>query len=163
VLGGWGLDGKTEHWRSTIEILDLAAAKPEWKSAPQPFQRRALMAAVLDGKVYAIGGMNEQQKVVRTVSVYDPQTNQWSEGPELPEGAQLGFAPAAGVHQGQLYVSLGDGSLLRLETAAHRWEKAAASTPRIAHRLASRGDTILLIGGAAGGRNFDLVEAIAVR
>ena len=96
------------------------------------------------------------------MSIYDPQSNQWSEGPELPEGAQLGFAPAAGVHQGQLYVSLGDGSLLRLDAAARRWEKAGASTPRIAHRLASRGDTILLIGGAAGGKNFDLVEAVAV-
>lgn len=160
VIGGWTLAGKSETWRDTVEILDLSAKKPEWKSVPQPFKRRALMAVALDGKVYAIGGMDDKQKVTRDVSIYDPKTNQWSEGPKLPEGAILGFAPAAGLHQGRLYVSLSDGSLMRLD--GDKWEKTAAATPRVAHRLAARGESILLIGGAAKGKNFDLIEAVPV-
>lgn len=98
----------------------------------------------------------------RTVSIYDPNTRQWSEGPLLPEGRALGFAPAAGTHQSSLYVSIADGTLLRLNQAGTAWQKAGSSTPRLAHRLASRGDTILVIGGAANGKNSDLIEAIPV-
>ncbi len=162
VIGGWTMEGKTQTWRDTVEILDLAAQTPTWRSVPQPFQRRALMAAPLDGKIYVIGGMNEKQKVVSDVSIYDPKTNQWSEGPGLPAGTNLGFAPAVGVHEGRLYVSVSDGSLLCLNPAANAWEKVAAAAPRVAHRLASRGDSVLLIGGAAKGKNLDSVDAINV-
>jgi N-acetylneuraminic acid mutarotase len=162
VVGGWALEGPKQHWRDTVLILDLSAAKPSWRSVPQPFQRRALMTAVLDGKVYVIGGMNSQQKVVRDVSIFDPKTNQWSEGPALPEGTNAGFAPAVGVHRGQLYVSIADGTLLRLNLAKAEWVKAGEAAPRVAHRLASCGDKLLVIGGAAKGKNFDLVEAVAV-
>lgn len=163
VTGGWALAGKNDEWRNTLAILDLTAAKPVWTSVPQPFQRRALMAVALDGKMYVIGGMNEKQQVVRKVSIYDPKTNQWSEGPELPEGTNLGFAPAAGVHHGKLYVSVADGTLLRLNPATSSWEKVGTSTPRVAHRLASSGDSVLLIGGAAKGKNFDFIEAVIIQ
>jgi hypothetical protein len=160
VVGGWALNGKSaDEWRSTVEILDLAAKKPEWKSVPQPFQRRALMAAVLDGKVFVIGGMNEKQQVVRDVSIFDPSTETWSEGPKLPEGALLGFAPAAGVHQGELFVSLGDGSLIKMNRAGV-WEKAGKQAPRVAHRMASAGSRVLLIGGAVKGKNLDVIEEV---
>ncbi len=162
VVGGWTLAGKTDVWRDTVEVLDVSSKAPVWTSAPQPFQRRALMTAALDGKVYVIGGMNAKQQVERTVSIFDPKTKTWAHGPELPKGALLGFAPAAGLHEGRLYVSLGDGSLLRLNAAKNGWEKAGESSPRIAHRLASRGHSILLIGGAAKGKMIDVVEAIPV-
>jgi len=163
VVGGWALKGAAgDEWRNTLAILDLASPQPKWVSVPQPFQRRALMAAALNGKMYVVGGMNEKQKVERTVSIYDPATNSWSDGPELPEGTNLGFAPAAGVHRGRLYVSIGDGTVLRLNQAGTAWERAAVSTPRIAHRLASDGKNLLLIGGAAKGKNLDLIETVPV-
>ena len=74
----------------------------------------------------------------------------------------MGFAPAAGVHQGQIFASLADGSLMRLDTRESAWVKAGSTTPRVAHRLASDGNAILLIGGAAKGKNLDLVEAVSV-
>lgn len=163
VVGGWSMEGPGKNtWRDTLAILDLSSKKSTWTSAPQPFKRRALMAAALNGKMYVIGGMDDKNQVQRKVSIYDPNSNQWTEGPELPEGAQLGFAPAAGVHQGHIFVSLSDGSLMRLDTKESAWIKSASTTPRLAHRMASDGRSILLIGGAAKGKNLDLVEAVTV-
>lgn len=164
VVGGWTLKGAAPtEWLDTLEALDLAAPKLEWKSAKQPFKRRALIAAAYRGKMYVIGGFDENAKVVREVAIYDPASGAWTKGPELPGGEQNAFAPAACVHEDSLYVSLADGVLYRLDESGERWEKSGAATPRIAHRLASYGKTILVIGGASKGTNSDLVEAVAVR
>ena len=51
VAGGWNLKGSTDgEWSTSLQILDLKAAHPEWKSSPQPFKRRALVAVCLAGK-----------------------------------------------------------------------------------------------------------------
>lgn len=164
IVGGWNMKGKDPSvWANTLNILDLSSAKPEWKEVPQPFERRALMAAAYEGKMYVIGGIDPKNQVLRAVSIFDPVTSTWTEGPELPKGPLLGFAPAAGLHQGRLYVSVGDGTLLRLSANGKEWEIAGASSPRIAHRLASRGNDILLVGGASKGHNSDFVEAVRVQ
>jgi len=164
VVGGWTLRGdQPSVWLDTMETLDLSAKKLEWKSEKQPFRRRALIATSYGGKMYALGGFDEHNAVVRAVSVYDPTTGNWSAGPALPGGdATDGFAPAACVHDGKLYVSVADGGLYSLDPRAQRWVKAGQAKPRVAHRLASNGRTILIIGGANGGRNTDLIESIAV-
>ena len=163
VTGGWALRGKRTDWADTLAILDLSAQNPAWTTAKQPFRRRALMAAALDGKMYVIGGFDEKSEIVRDVSIYDPATNTWSQGPQLPDGPGLSFAPAATVHHGDLYVSLSDGTLYRLNKTSQQWENAGKSTPRLAHRIASDGNSILVIGGAENGKNFDLIESIPIR
>jgi len=161
VVGGWTMKGNGEDWPETVLTLDLSKKKPRWNSIPAPFRRRALMAAAFDGKMYVVGGFTDEHQVQRAVSIYDPKTQSWSDGPELPEGDRTaGFAPAAGVHEGNLYVSVSDGTLWRLAESGDAWEKAGASTPRLAHRLASDGRQVLILGGAAKGANLDLVEAI---
>ena len=160
VTGGWALAGASQHWPDTLAVLDLSAKTLAWRSEPQPFKRRALMAASHDGKMYVVGGIDDTEKIVRTVSIYNPRLNAWSEGPMLPEGKGLAFAPAAVVHNGSLYVSVSDGSLLRLSEASQRWESAGHSTARLAHRMVSSPSGVLVIGGAEGGKNFDLIEAV---
>ena len=64
---------------------------------------------------------------------------------------------------GRLYVSVSDGTLLRLNEASQSWETAGSSTPRLAHRIVSNGSAVLVLGGAAGGENFDLIEAVRPR
>ncbi len=160
VVGGWALEGKKESWRNTVEVLDLSVEKPTWSSIPQPFQRRALMAAALNGKIYVIGGMNEQQKIVQNVSILDPETKEWTEGPALPPGPISGFGSAVTVHKGQIYASLADGQVLRLNPEGTAWDKVATVSSRVAHRMASYQDSVLLIGGAAKGKNLDLVEIV---
>src|SRR5262249_12500196 len=58
VVGGWHQRGKGKKfvWHDTVAVLDLAAAKPEWKSIPQPFQRRALERAPVGDKLDLNGG-----------------------------------------------------------------------------------------------------------
>ena len=72
-----------------------------------------------------------------------PRTDTWSEGPELPEGAGRAFAPAAVVHQGSLYTSVSDGTLLRLDDTNKLWEKVGKASGRVAHRLVSYADKVL--------------------
>lgn len=162
VVGGWTLKGEQPSvWLDTLEILDLSAKKPAWKTAKQPFKRRALIAAAYSGKMYVLGGFDEHDKVVRNVSIYDPASGDWSEGPTLPGGAATdGFAPAACVHDGKLYVSVADGGLYRLDESRQHWEKAGQATPRVAQRIVSDGKKILVLGGADKGKNSDLVEAV---
>lgn len=163
VVGGWTLKGPAgEKWLDTLAVLDLSAKLLEWKSAPQPFKRRALIAAADAGRMYVIGGLDEHGKIVHEVSIYDPATDEWTSGPALPGEETNGFAPAACVHDGELYVSVADGSLYRLDSPHQQWEKAGKSTPRLAHRIGSWGDDILIIGGAAKGDNSDLIESVAV-
>jgi N-acetylneuraminic acid mutarotase len=145
-----------------MAVLDLQATPLAWKSVPQPFRRRALMAAAYAGKLYVIGGFNDKGQIVREMSIYDPATGNWSGGPKLPAGPGLSFAPAAGEHAGALYVSVSDGTLLRLKQSGLEWERVGKSTARLAHRIASNGTTVLVIGGAEKGKNSDLVEAVTV-
>jgi hypothetical protein len=163
VTGGWTMAGQKEEWADTLAVMDLATERPEWSYVPQPFRRRALIAAAYQDKLYVIGGFNQKNQIVSNVSIYDPAAGAWSEGPELPAGVGLAFAPAALVHGGSLYVSVSDGTLLRLDESRGAWVKSACATPRVAHRLAAYDGKVLVIGGAAGGKNFDLIEALAVR
>ena len=161
VVGGWALKGPAaSQWADNLQILDLSKEKLEWKSVKEPFRRRALIATAHSGKMYVLGGFGEDAKIVREVAIYDPATDIWTKGPALPGTEVDAFAPASCIHQGSLYVSLGDGSLYRLDEAKQTWEKSGTSTPRLAHRLASAGNSILVIGGASKGSNSDLVESL---
>jgi hypothetical protein len=163
VVGGWTLNGpKPTKWLDTLEMLDLSTDKLEWKSAKQPFQRRALIAASYSEKMYVLGGFDEHGKIVKEVSIYDPATGVWTNGPVLPGNEIDGFSPAACVHDGGLYVSVADGGLYRLDESKQQWEKSGKATPRVAHRIVSDRKTILVIGGADKGNNSDLIEAVAI-
>jgi N-acetylneuraminic acid mutarotase len=161
VVGGWTLKGPDHtEWLNTIEILDLSAPKLEWKSAPQPFERRALVAAAYNGKMYVMGGFDERARIIRQTDIFDPESGSWTKGPELPAGEANGFSSAACVHHGDLYVSVADGSVYKLNMGS--WQKSAVATPRIAHRMISTDGKILILGGAAKGKNSDLMEAVAL-
>jgi len=163
VAGGWDMEGKAgQHWAATILTLDLAAPKPDWKSAPQPFRRRALIAAAFDGRMFVMGGITEEGKTAGDVDIYDPRSGTWSKGPSLPGSGVNPFAPAAAVDDGSLYVSVADGTLYRLDRSGQRWEAVGRGTPRVAHRAVANGKAILVLGGADNGKNLDLVESIPV-
>jgi hypothetical protein len=164
VLGGWDMRGRARgnDWTGTMEVMDLSAARPAWQTVPQPFERRALIAAVHGEKVYVIGGFDEDSDPSRRVDVYDVATGGWAHGPDLPGAERNGFAPAACVMGGRLYASVGDGSMLRLDESKQAWEKVGATTPRIVHRLVPHGPRILVLGGAAKGDNLNLVEVVTL-
>jgi N-acetylneuraminic acid mutarotase len=161
VVGGFRLNGPAPTtWLDSLAVLDLAANRLEWKSAQQPFRRRALGAMAFAGKMYVVGGLDDASKLVLDVSIYDPASGAWTKGPELPGKGVDGFSPAATVHDSNLYVSVSSGTLYRLNQVKRQWEKFGSSTPRIAHRIVSADHAILVIGGESGRVNSDLIEAI---
>jgi N-acetylneuraminic acid mutarotase len=160
VTGGWNMRGaEPSAWAKTTYALDLKTAA-KWEPLPQPFERRAFISAVHDRKLYVIGGITPSGAVSTDVDIYDPSAKSWSKGPKLPGPDITGFAPAAVEHNGSLYVSVGDGRLLRMH--GNEWELVANSTPRLAHRMVSDGKNLLIAGGAAKGNNLDLIESVAV-
>lgn len=165
VLGGWNLQGSmgdAKSWADTMLSLDLRSPSSGWVATPQPFQRRAIIAVVHTGKLFTIGGFDLNGRPSRRVDIFDPQTKAWSRGPGLPGESMNGFSPAACVLDNQLFVSVGDGSLYRLNDEENIWEPVGSSTPRIVHRLVPFGSRILIIGGATKGDNVDLIETADV-
>jgi hypothetical protein len=164
VVGGWNMLGHDgEEWCDDILTLDLANADAGWKSIPQPFIRRALIAAVADGKLFVIGGFTDEEDVSHDVDIFDPTTSTWSKGPALPGEGMNGFAPAACTIGGRVHVSVADGSIHRLTGNGTAWESVASVTPRIVHRAIPDGDAhMILVGGAASSANLDTVERVPV-
>lgn len=164
VLGGWNMnavDGNT--WHEQGLTLDLSKADATWQPFEQPFVRRALVTAVHAGKLYVIGGMDADNDITLGVDIYDPRTGQWSQGPELPGSKFNGFSAAACQHENRLYVSVFDGSLLRLDEKSQTWKTIAATTPRIVHRMVSAGGDLLILGGAdKSGAVYDLIETVTL-
>ena len=165
VVGGWNMLGHDgEDWCDTMVALDLGNLAAGWKTVPQPFERRALIAAVADGKLYVIGGFTELEEISRRVDIFDPAAGSWSSGPDLPGEPINGFAPAACTVGGRIHVSVADGSVHRLAASGDRWEPVASVVPRIVHRAVADGDDhLVLVGGAANAENLDLVERVPVR
>jgi N-acetylneuraminic acid mutarotase len=163
VVGGWHQRGKGRPfvWHDTAAVLDLAAAKPEWKSIPQPFKRRALTAVAVGTKVYVIGGLTPDGTDQR-VDVLDVATGMWEAGPALPCGERAAFSPAAAVVNGRVVVNTSEGPLYRLTEAGDGWEKIGeAATKRMVARLVPFGnDSVLLVGGVGAGANVATVEAV---
>jgi N-acetylneuraminic acid mutarotase len=84
-----------------VSIKPAKASADSWLTlAPMPTARHFLGVAVVNGKVYAIGGTNDSV----TLSVneeYDPATNTWTEKAPMPTPRML-FAIAA--YQNKIYV-----------------------------------------------------------
>jgi hypothetical protein len=154
VAGGWHLSGGSNApvWLNYALSLDLDQPQPAWEPIPQPFQRRALAVAALSRRAFCLGGMDAEHRTSLAVDVYDLNSGQWTQGPDLPTGRHRGFGCAATSHQGHLYASLFQGDLLRLNETENRWELVGRlQPPRIAHRLVAGSDGYLIaLGGEDG-------------
>lgn len=83
-----GSDASRRVDTGDLFILDLANGAASWtEGAPLPNPRNHLGAAVLGGKIYAVGGQHEHDGRLVTqpdVHAYDPQTNRWQQLADLP-------------------------------------------------------------------------------
>jgi len=77
------------------------AAEDTWTTkADMPTARSYLSASVVDGKIYAIGGLSDKTISIPTVEVYDPATDTWERRADMPT-ARLGLSTS--VVQGRIY------------------------------------------------------------
>ena len=132
-------------------------------SIPQTFKRRALAAAALDGKVLAIGGMDESGKTSRQGDVLDPATGTFTRAADFPADA---FGIAAASDGDVLYASGRDGVVYTLREPTGSWQQAGKlAFPRFFHQLVVRGDELVALGGISGmhgGPRFRQVEAVKI-
>jgi N-acetylneuraminic acid mutarotase len=168
VVGGWKLQGASEDtkWHDTALAFDLNGDQGPWKPiAAPPFHRRALAVAAWNGKLYCLGGMQQQGGVTPAVAVYDPATNAWSEGPALLGGTMDGFGASAFACGDSLYATTISGSIQRLSQNGKRWEfLGQLEHPRFFHRLVPRNDKELLVvgGGSMSVGKIPELEVISI-
>ncbi|MEM1418429.1 MAG: hypothetical protein AAGH15_26275, partial [Myxococcota bacterium] len=154
VVGGWRMEGSAREASFAEDMLVFRDGA--WERKPQPFQRRALALAVANGKLVAMGGLGAED-TSRAVDIFDPATETWSEGPEIPDptDARTGFGVAALGLGDAVYASGRDGVIRRLDLGADelRWEDIGSMVfPRFFHRLVADGDGggFTVVGGISG-------------
>ena len=166
VVGGWALGEGDQQWHDTALVVDLSQPQLQWKELPQPpFKRRALSTGAVEGKLYAIGGMQEEGGPTTRVDMFDPATGKWSEGPSLPGKPMEGFGSSAFEADGKLFVSTIEGNLYRLSADAKTWEAdRKLETARFFHRMLPVGEHQLLFVGGANMSigKFDHLEVIDI-
>jgi len=147
-----------------VFVLGESVVPPEedvWvKLAPMQQERCELGAAVVDGKIYAMGGTEitypwpyyKERKAVDTVEMYDPVTNSWVYQTPMPESSNI-FATA--VFENKIYC-IGAGASRTLnwvyDPASHTWEsRAAAPVSMLMAQAHVVGGKIYVLGGSPRG------------
>jgi len=105
ALGGYRDPTDDRGWTNldTVEVYDPAT--DTWAAmAPMLTARMGLAAAVVDGKLFALGGIPHDFEYEQA---YDPATNTWAAVAPMP--THMGFGLAAAVVDGKLYALGGDG------------------------------------------------------
>lgn len=163
VVGGWNMQGSGSgaKWHDTAVSLNLAGDKMEWKPiAPPSFLRRALALAAWQGRLYCLGGMQDQGGPTTAVAIYDPAKNAWADGPMLLGGPMDGFGCSAFACRDSLYVTTVSGSIQRLSGDGKGWEYVGQLThPRFFHRLLPwQSNKLIAVGGGnmSEGKTLDL-------
>jgi N-acetylneuraminic acid mutarotase len=116
-----------------LQASNTETANSWTKLANMPTSRYGLGVAVVSGKIYAIGGLNDKGEL--TVNeMYDPVTDKWSSKASMPT-ARAGFAVA--VYESKIYVIGGSvrdsftGNMEVYDTISNTWETVASMpTPR---------------------------------
>ncbi len=129
-----------------------AATTSSWTTmSPMPTARGGVGIAVVDGKIYAIGGLNGNNQPVSTTEEYDPQTNGWTSKMAMPT-PRSGFAIT--VYQNKIYCiggTVGNGYVGNNEVfdpVSNIWEtKTSMPTPRADLSANIVDGNIYLMGG----------------
>ncbi|NUP53534.1 MAG: galactose oxidase [Catenulispora sp.] len=117
-------------------------------------------SAILDGKLYVVGGMTLDGPPETTVSVYDPKTDTWTAGPSYPEPIT---AESCGAIAGKLYCAGGVdvGGLAPtthgfvFDPAHPGWKPIAGMPTGMAASAYGSADGRLLISGGYVGADAD--------
>jgi N-acetylneuraminic acid mutarotase len=139
-----------------FSAFNLPSTKADEQSSwnpetPMPTARGGLGVAVVDGKIYAIGGSSGSDLPLNNNEMYDPVSNSWTVERPMPT-ARSNFAIA--VYNSKIYViggTVGNGFVGNNEVydpSTNMWEtKTSMPTPRGDLSASVVNDKIYLIGG----------------
>lgn len=145
-------------------LRPVAAEKVAWEiRAPAPMPRTEVSAAVLDGKIYLLGGLTKEG-VTSRVEMYDPATDRWTSRASMP--VALHHAGAA-VLNGKLYIVGGleggrswkpSSGLWEYDPRTDRWSaKREMPTARGALGAGVSEGKLYAVGGLGATRPFELL------
>jgi N-acetylneuraminic acid mutarotase len=144
-------------------------ADRQWVSQESmPTKRAGLGLVASGGRIYAIGGVRENNQATRLVEIYDPIANTWSEGAAKPTAA----ANISGVAvNDKIYVPGGctnKGEALKVleiyDPQDDSWGKGKIlPAARCGYALAALADKIYLMGGWDGQAYVDTVLVYSVK
>ena len=143
----------------TVFAFDPVAREWESLTVPAGITRRAVAVTAMGGLIYVVGGLLEGETSAR-VDIFDPETQSWSRGPDLP-APRSGMAIAA--YNGRIHVFGGRAADGRTTLQAHSsWQPGEAAwqaeadlpSPRTGADAAVLEDGIYLVGGGTGGGFF---------
>ncbi|WP_286216698.1 Kelch repeat-containing protein [Demequina sediminis] len=104
-VGGklYAFGGSTAPFSGAVSnAASFDPATGAWTSLPpMPTARGGAGAAVVDGKIYVVGGMDASGTSLATVEIFDPATGSWSPGPSLTTRRDN---PGVAALDGQVYV-----------------------------------------------------------
>ena len=156
ACGGWPGGGRTQitllrrlqsrsrhECRGSLEFV--AGRGKEWqREADLPDPRGHVSAAVLDGKIYALGGDHGHDMTqidVNSCHRFDPATKKWSAIASLPDGRSH-FESSTIVHKGRILIVGGRcnsskpprnvvGDLLQYDPKADKWRVVGAMPEKL--------------------------------
>src|SRR5450755_1091022 len=157
IFSTFGCSGATTTTPAPHSGISSSAVRRQstghWTTvAPMPTARYDLASGVLNGKLYAIGGVGSDNIPVNTVEAYDPTTNTWSSKAPMPKAR---WAFAACVVNGILYAIGGLDvnhnpvhAVEAYDPTTDTWsKKAAIPTPRYWLGAGDAGGKIFAVGG----------------
>ncbi len=175
VFGGGG-----PNFLSLNSCVCYDPASDSWSNLKDmPTKRSGTAAFLVNNKIYIIGGgykkPNGNFEFLKTVEIYDPETDTWSTGPDMLQPHDY---PAAALLGDDMYIigghhpeaclggpktDPGFDFCERWSPNQSQWEQVAnLPTPRFAANALTRGNKIFTSGGVAftpeGFNNFDFFE-----
>ncbi|MFM7538494.1 MAG: Kelch repeat-containing protein [Planctomycetota bacterium] len=162
-FGGYKADRDTvcaDHWSLPLR------GGGEWvREADMPNPRGHLAAAVVEGKIYALGGANghdRKQVDLPHCDRYDPATKRWQSIAKLPEGRSH-FEGSTIVHGGRIIVVAGRcnsskpprmnvSDIIEYDPESDSWRVLATNPLRVMAPSAQIiGQRLFIVGGGLGG------------
>jgi N-acetylneuraminic acid mutarotase len=161
VLGGY--TGGRVSWEPIGNMWEWSEARGAWQArAPMPTPRGALAAAVLNGRIHALGG--SQRDALNAHEVYDPATDTWKRANAMPTArdhlAAVAFRDRVWALGGRTsFLGTQYANVEIYDPAADMWRTGAA-LPRGRGGLAAAAlpDRIVVFGGEAPFRIFEATE-----
>ncbi len=166
-LGGLLPDRDTDspdHW--VLDLDAVAKGDAKWKNAaPLPAPRNQFGTVTLDGRLYALGGQfhhDSGQDDQPRVDIYDPKTDSWSRGPQLPKPHSHAEGSTF-VSGGRIFMMGGmtrdgkrrriDADIVALSTAGDWQVLGRLPRPLSSPAAAIIGGRLFVAGGSANGRD----------
>jgi len=101
------MGGRSSSLSASADVSVYDTASGTWSAGtPMPLARKRAGAAVLDGKIYVLGGSTADS--TRSIHAFDPSSGAWTEVTPMPVGRHLHAAAVVG---GKIYAIGGDTSI----------------------------------------------------